>query len=66
MTLGVTRPAYDVTMEDKDLKDDAPAARSEIRVIKSDDELTPAALAALHRRSDEELQRLAARANRRG
>jgi hypothetical protein len=53
-------------MENEDLKDGTPTARSSIRVIKSDDELTPAALEALRRRSDEELRRLADRANRRG
>ncbi|MEM7322656.1 MAG: hypothetical protein AAF531_06190 [Actinomycetota bacterium] len=52
-------------MEEEDLRDGNPAVRSEVRVIKSDDELSPAALAALHRRSDEELQRLADRANQR-
>lgn len=66
LTLDVTLPAYDVRMEDKDLRDDTPTARSKIRIIKSDDELTPAALAALHRRSDEELRRLAGRAISRG
>lgn len=66
LTLDVTPPAYDVKMEDKDLRDDTPTARSAIRIIKSDDELTPAALAALRRRSDEELRRLADRAISRG
>ena len=62
----VTGVAYAVFMENEDLRDGAPTVRSSIRVIESDDELTPAALAALRRRSNEELQRLADRANRRG
>jgi len=53
-------------MEEKDSKGDSPTVGSKIRVIKSDDELTPAALAALHRRSHEELQQLADRAISRG
>jgi hypothetical protein len=64
--LSVTAAVYAVAMENEDLKDGTPTARSSIRVIKSDDELTPAALDALRRRSDEELRRLADRANRRG
>jgi len=64
--LAVTPPAYDVSMEEKDSKGDSPTVGSKIRVIKSDDELTPAALAALHRRSHEELQQLADRAISRG
>ncbi len=62
----VTGVAYAVAMDNEDLKDRTPTARSSIRVIESDDELTPAALAALRRRSNEELQRLAERANHRG
>lgn len=63
--MDVTGLAYAVTMQDKDLNDGTVAAESKIRVM-ADDELTPAARAALHRRSDEELRRLAERANRRG
>ncbi|MEM8923874.1 MAG: hypothetical protein AAGD35_10250 [Actinomycetota bacterium] len=53
-------------MNDKDLKEGSKSARPGVRVIKSDDDLTPAAVAALHRRSHAELQRLADEANRRG
>ncbi|MFN3220017.1 MAG: hypothetical protein ACE367_26295 [Acidimicrobiales bacterium] len=52
-------------MQDKCLDDGTVEAEAQIRVM-ADDELTPAARAALHRRSDEELRRLADRANRRG
>ncbi|MGH1505570.1 MAG: hypothetical protein ACRBI6_18605 [Acidimicrobiales bacterium] len=53
-------------MDEKDLKKATPSQRSVPRVVESDDELTPAALAALRRRSDDELHALAERANRRG
>ena len=63
--MDVTGLAYAVTMQDKDLNDGTVAAESKIRLM-TDDELTPAARAAMQRRSDEELRRLAERANRRG
>lgn len=63
--MDVTGLAYAVTMRDKDLDEGIVAAESKIRVM-TDDELTSAARAALHRRSDEELRRLAERATRRG
>lgn len=65
LAVDVTGLAYAVTMQDKYLDDGTVEAEAQIRVM-ADDELTPAARAALHRRSDEELRRLADRANRRG
>lgn len=65
LAVDVTGLAYAVTMQDKCLDDGTVEAEAQIRVM-ADDELTPAARAALHRRSDEELRRLADRANRRG
>lgn len=63
-TVGVTGFAYAVTMRDEDLDDGTVSSEPKIRVM-ADDELTPAARAALYRRSDDELRLLAERATRR-
>ena len=65
LTVGVTGVAYAVAMQDGDVEKGSVAAGSEIRVM-TDDELTPAARAAMKRRGDEELRRLAEQANQRG
>lgn len=61
----VTGLAYAVVMQERDVDEGAVAAGSRIRVM-TDGELTPAARAAMQRRTDEELRRLAEQANQRG
>lgn len=65
MSTDVRGLTYSVVMHEKEPGNGDLAAKRKVRLV-PDDELTPAAQEAMHRRSDEELRRLADRANRRG